>query len=166
MAAETVEELTQRVNEMEKRLKVYEDIELIKQLHIRYVNAHTFGNARDELECYTEDCVFDVGMEPLKGKKAIAEFMKQTELPESAEPIPDGAFVVHPLITVDGDRAKGNWLHYDMHSHPRTYQSLFWIQGIYDCEYERENGQWKISLMKWRDRIHPPGKPPWDTTIS
>lgn len=170
MTEESLQVLTQRLNEMEKRLKVSEDIEQIKQLHMRYQNAHTFHNAQDELDCWAEDCTF-VGGDgeeiPIKGKEAIAKTIKQTESPwkESAEPIPDGAFVVHPLITVDGDKANGNWLMYDMHSHPRTYQSLFWIQGIYNCEYVRENGEWKISYLRWRPRIHPPGRPPWDTPL-
>jgi len=154
---------------MEKRLKVTEDIEQIKQLHRRYENYHTFGDEWGRLSCYAENAILEYGGMQYKGKKAIAEHMRLTGKPEpwvdKENPLPAGHFVIHPLITVDGDRAKGTWLMYEMQSHARTYQSLFWVQGLYDCDYVRENGEWKFSYHRWRPRISPPGTPPWETPL-
>ena len=31
-----------------------------------------------------------------------------------------------------------------------------WMQGYYEMEYIRENGKWKISLLKWKKRLASP----------
>lgn len=172
MAEESLQELKKRLDEMEKRLQATEDIEQIKQLHRQYENYHTFGYDWGRLSCYAKDAILEYGGHQWKGIEAIAEHMRlnKTEEPfppfqDVETPRPDGHFAVHPIITVEGNKARGTWMMYEMHSHPRTYQSLFWIQGLYDCEYVKENGQWKFSHLKWWDRIHPQGTPPWDTQM-
>ena len=72
----------------------------------------------------------------------------------------EGDFVVHPIIRVDGDKATGKWLIYLMYCYPRTGQSLFWVQGFYDMDYVRENEKWKISVMRWTERMGLPGTGP------
>jgi len=164
MTEENLSELLNRINKMEQRLSVLEEIEEIKKLHRKYENYHTFGDDWGRLSCYSEDAVLEVEGTIYKGKTAIAEHMRLTGEPvpfvDKKEPLPDGHFAVHPIIEIEGNKAKGSWLMYEMHSHPRTYQSLFWIQGVYDYEYVKENGTWKFSYMKWRPRIHTPGTPP------
>jgi hypothetical protein len=61
--------------------------------------------------------------------------------------------LVHPVVQVDGDRAKGRWLLYRMYGCPRTGQSLFWVQGFYTMEYVRKNGRRKISYMNGEERM-------------
>jgi hypothetical protein len=78
----------------------------------------------------------------------------------------EGPFVVHPIISVDGDKAKGSWLLYIQISQPRKFKSKVpilptddapdWMQGFYEMEYSRENGKWKISSLKWRCRLWSP----------
>ena len=169
MAEEGLQELKELVKKLEARVKIAEDIEQIKQLHRKYENFHTFGDDYGRLSCYSRDAVLEYSGKQYKGIEAIARHMRlsldETPPPfvDPEKPRPDGHFAIHPLITVDGDKAKGNWLMYEMHSHPRAYQSLFWIQGVYNCEYIREDGEWKFSYLNWKDRIHPVGRPPWDT---
>lgn len=155
----TLEEMAQELQEMGKRLQVYEDIEQIKQLHIRYVNALTFVKWDDVIACFAEDSSIDVQFGGLiKGKVNIAHFFKEM-LPQ-IHIGEEGIFVVHPLISVAGDKAKGNWLVYLMYADHRTWQSRYWIQGIYDAEYVRVNGEWKFGHLQWRPRLEPPGPPP------
>jgi ketosteroid isomerase-like protein len=145
------------LEEMEKRLRVVEDIEQIRQLHYRYLNCVNFTKWDEIMDCFAKDCVVDFAApgHPIKGTAAIEKYFKGTvaKLHVGKE----GDFVVHPLISVDGDKAKGNWVMYMMYFYPRTGQSLFWVQGIYDCEYIREDGQWKFSLLYWRERLGLPG---------
>lgn len=145
------------LEEMEKRLRVLEDIEQIKQLQYRYLNCIMFAEWDEIMDCFAEDCT----MIGLKGKAAIAKNFK--DFIALGHHGAEGDFEVHPIISVDGDKATGNWITYFMYFYPRTRQSLFWVQGAYEMEYVRENGEWKISNLDWIERIGlPGGGPPRD----
>jgi hypothetical protein len=147
------------LEDMEKRLRAIEDVEQIKQLHHRYMNALTFVDWDHIGECFAEESSIDVEFGGLiKGKAAIATFFK--EQLSRIHIGKEGIFAVHPQITVDGDSAKGNWLMYIMYADHRTWQSRYWLQGIYDAEYIRLNGEWKFNYLQWRPRLEPPGPPP------
>jgi hypothetical protein len=97
------------LEEMEKRLRTVEDIEQIKQLHHRYINDLTFINWDDVIDCFSENSSIDVQFGGLiKGKANIAGFFK--EMLSQIHIGKEGIFMVHPVITVHGDNAKGNWL--------------------------------------------------------
>jgi hypothetical protein len=152
------------LEEIEKRLRVVEDVEEIKQLQYRYMNCVIFAKWDEIMDCFAEKSAIDFqGWEPTKGKTEIAKIFKEGL--SKGHVGREGDFVVHPIISVDGDKAKGNWLMYMMWSYRLTGQSLFWAQGIYDAEYVRENGQWKFSFLRWRARLAPPGAtPPFEGT--
>lgn len=60
---------------------------------------------------------------------------------------------IHPIISVDGDKAKGNWMIYFITQPDQESEALQVLQGIYDVEYAKEEGQWKISYIKWKNRF-------------
>jgi hypothetical protein len=95
------------------------------------------------------------GIGLLKGKTEIVKWLKESGQGEHIDRV--GGFVVYPIISVDGDKAKGNWLLYLMLSYHLTRQSLFWLHRIYNAEYVRENGKWKFSSLKMTQRLGPPG---------
>lgn len=78
----------------------------------------------------------------------------------------EGDFVVHPIISVDGDTAKGMWLLYLQYALPRKFKSRppsmttddapDWEQGYYEMEYIRQDGKWKISFLKFEPRLRSP----------
>ena len=147
------------LEEMEKRLKGVEDIEQIKQLHHRYMNALTFIDWDAIIDCFAEESSIDVEFGGLiKGKEGIARFFR--EMLSQIHIGKEGIFAVHPQIVVDGDSAKGNWLMYIMYADHRTWQARYWLQGIYDAEYMRVGGVWKFRHLQWRPRLEPPGPPP------
>jgi hypothetical protein len=163
MAGENLGEMMQRLEDLEKRLKVAEDIEQIKSLQRRHMNAHSSVKPEEETACFTDNATLDLPNGLLKGKAAILEInnrVAEIEGPQARKNPTKAAFIVHPLIVVDGDKATGNWVQYEMEAHPRTHQSLFWAQSTYDAAYVRENGEWKISYLKWRVHGAPPGEPP------
>jgi len=155
------------LEELEKRIRTLEDIEEIKQLQVRYVNCLTTTEWDKLVDCFAENGVVDLTVGSSRGKEEIAKFFKETI---SVTHIgKEGNFVVHPTISVEGDRAKGSWLLYTHFSQPHKIQILpavtaeedapDWMQGYYAMEYIRENGKWKISLLKWRGRLRSPRKP-------
>jgi hypothetical protein len=132
------------LEELEKRVKVLEDIEAIKKLHINYVYLLCNLQWEDMLDCFAEDAtmeLLDQGVR--KGKKEIsgvfhnvlAKMIKRN----------DGHFVGQPIITVKGDKAKGHWILYLFFAEPEVR----WLQGRQDCEYVRVKGEWKFSSVKF-----------------
>lgn len=156
---ERLKKMEKELSELKERVRVLEDIEEIKKLHVTYVNALMATDWEKCAECFAEDGLIDVYLhEPVRGKNAILKWFKE-ELSKTHFG-KEGDFVVHPIITVEKDRAKGSWLLYMMYYFPRTGQSLFWVQGYYDMEYVREKGSWKIKVMRWTERIGLPGGGP------
>ncbi len=162
----TMEEMEKRLKaaedalkELEKRVRVTEDIQEIHKLQRRYVNALICTEWDDCADCFAQDAVVDVYLhDPIKGNANIRRWFKEDLSRTHAGK--EGDVLVHPVIEVDGDTAKGTWLIYLMYCYPRTGQALFWVQGFYTMEYVRENGRWKISYMNWEERMGLPGSGP------
>jgi ketosteroid isomerase-like protein len=152
--AMTLEEMAKRLEAMEKRLKVAEDIEAIKQLHTNYINNIAFLQWDKILDCFAENASAHIASGTYTGKVEIKRFFDSIHEGHSGK---EGFILTHPLISVNGDTAKGSWILYTMYSYQVTGQALFWVQGLYDCEYIRENGQWKIWNVKFEGRLHLPG---------
>jgi len=155
------------LEEFEKRLRTLEDIEEIKQLQAHYVNCLTTTEWDELIDCFVENAVVDLHSGFARGKEAIAELYK--EKISITHIGMEGNFVVQPIISVEGDRAKGSWLLYIQFSLPHKMRvapamtaeedAPDWMQGFYEMEYVRENGKWKISSLKWRRRLRSPRTP-------
>ena len=142
-----------------------EDIEEIKQLQACYINALITTQWDELLDCFVEDGVVDLMAGLARGKEAFTKLFK--EKIAASHIGKEGCYVVHPIITVNGDSAKASWLLYTMFSQPHKIfmdvppeisetDAPDWIHGFYEMEYRRENGKWKINLLKWRSRLRSP----------
>ena len=152
----TLEDMEKRLRAMEERIQATEDIEAIKQLHYRYMNGFTQAKWDEALDCFAEDCTLDVvpsGENVVKGK---AEIEKAYGMLASRHKGTEGDLVIHPIISVNGDKAKGKWLMYMMYPISGDDQHIILIQGIYNAEYVKVNGQWKFSFLQHRPRIIEP----------
>ena len=98
-----------------------------------------------------------------EGKADIAHWFKE-ELSQTHAG-KEGDVCIHPIITVDGDTAKGNWLLYMMYFYPRTGQSMFWVQGHYDKDYVRENGALEDRRHALERDHRPAGRRPADRAL-
>jgi hypothetical protein len=152
------------LEELEKRIRIIEDTEGIKQLQARYINALITTQWDTLIDCFTEDGVVDLMAGLARGREAFTKLFKEKiALSHIGK---EGCYVVHPIIDVEGDKAKASWLLYTMFSQPHKIQRVppdsgeadapGWIQGYYEMEYVRDNGKWKISLLKWRSRLRSP----------
>ena len=154
------------LEELEKRIKTLEDIEEIKQLQGHYVNCLIQVDWDGVIDCFSDNGVVDLHAGMARGKKEMEELFK-VKIARVHIGM-EGEFAVHPIISVDGDRAKGSWLLYiQFVPHKLEYKPEIiptndapdWQQGFYEMEYVRENGKWKISLLKWRLRLMSPMPP-------
>ena len=151
------------LEELDKRLKILEDTEAVKKIHVHYVNCLNKAEYENLINCFTEDATVDLHAGYAKGKDQITKLFKE-EI-SNVHIGQEGPFSVHPIITVEGDKAKGSWLLYIQFAHPRKIKlkqnaiavdAPDWIQGYYEMEYTKKNGEWKISALKWRHRLGSP----------
>jgi len=135
------------------------DVREIQEVQYRYVDALMAMEWDVCADCFAKDALVDVYLhDPVRGRENIRTWFKE-ELSITHHGH-EGDVCVHPLITVDGDTAEGVWIIYLMYSYKRTGQSMFWVQGQFDMDYIREDGEWKISRMRWKELIGLPGGGP------
>jgi ketosteroid isomerase-like protein len=138
-------------DELEKRIEKIENLEALKNLHrqyIYYVNSQQWDKV---IDCFTEDAIADIGMHGShKGTAELTELFT-IKIARVNEKWNGGHFVTQPIVSVEGDTAKGCWMLYICVFDAETVsgQTLKWIQGRHDCEYIKRQGQWKISYIKY-----------------
>lgn len=152
------------IEELEKRIQILEDMDQIQKLQVHYVNCLTTASWPEVHDCFSDSATIDFPQGVYRGKDEIIAVFR--DLVAQMHVGLEGNFVVHPIVTVDGDTAKGSWLLYIQFARPRALPEDFsaliggedadWMQGFYEMEYVRENGEWKISLLKWRHRLMSP----------
>ena len=152
------------MEELEKRVRRLEDMDQIQKLQVHYVNCLTTTSWPEVHDCFSDNAVIDFPQGVARGKKEIVAIFR--DLVAHMDLGLEGNFVVHPIVTVDGDTAKGSWLLYIQFARPRELPKDFtdiiggeqadWMQGFYEMEYVRERSAWKISLLRWRRRLLSP----------
>ena len=139
-----MDELEKRVKALEKQVQVLADIEEIKTLHRNYVYYLCNLQWDDMLSCFIENATADIQGDRLrKGKEEIADLFHNVLAKMVTRK--DGHFVGQPVISVDGNKAKGYWILYLFFSEP----SVRWMQGRQECEYVKVDGEWKYSSVKF-----------------
>lgn len=129
---------------LEKRVLAIEGIEAIKQMHYDYMSCLDNLQFEKALDYFTEDAeveVRDSGV--MKGRKEYSKIYLGTLARRKERH--DGHLVGQPVITIDGDTARGHWIIYIFFSVPRVE----WVQGRHDCEYVKRNGRWYFSKLKF-----------------
>ena len=137
------------MTELERRIQKLEDIEEIKKVHYRYVNSLSFARWEDLADSFTEDGVCRIGlMDPRKGRADIVDLFKEDigKRHVGKELIITG----NPIISVDGDKAEGNWVVSLSFFPDLTKSTPGWGQtGVYNCRYERVEGKWMMEYLEW-----------------
>jgi len=132
--------------ELEKRIRVLEDIEAIKKLKAKYFRC-VDKKLWDEMEeVWVEDAVADYGMgiELLQGRKAIMEKKKKNLDRDSMISVHQGH---NPEIEITSEiTAKGVWVLNDR----LIIQTIATLNGwrYYEDEYVKVSGEWKKKSTK------------------
>jgi hypothetical protein len=141
-----VMEETMTIEDLEKRVKMLEDKDEIKELHREYLFFISNLEIEKALDCFTRDIEVEVANYGIcRGKDEVARFFREV-IYQNVLQSRDGHFTGQPVITVSEEKASGHWMFYRFVQDP----SRRWIQGRYDCEYVKENGKWKFSVLKMR----------------
>jgi hypothetical protein len=152
------------IKELENRVRTLEDIEEIEKLQVHYLDCVNLADWDGATDCFTQDGILDINAGYAKGIEQITRLFKDDVA--FIHIGQEGPFAVHPLVLIDGNKAKGSWLVYIRFARPRklafkvpifpTDDAPDWLQGYYETEYTRENGKWKISNLKFRKRLVSP----------
>ena len=133
------------LEDMERRLKVLEDVEAIKRLKARYC-AHCDDNYNPDAlgELFVEDAVWDGGdLGRNEGREAIRTFFARAS---KRRPFAIH-MVMNPIIEVNGDTATGIWYLFQPNTLAEGNRAV-WGSARYDEEYVRVDGEWKFKNLR------------------
>ena len=146
---------------MERYVSILEDIQKIENMHrefIFWLNNRQFEEwlnrkaSQEIIDFFSDKVTAEIGTEDvIKGKISVIQLFG--ELISKGE-LPGARYIVsQPVITIEGDTAKGSWVSFRFRGNPTTPPSSIkiesWEQGKHDCEYIKEAGKWKFLHMKW-----------------
>ena len=147
--------------DLDRRLRMLEDIEAIKRLKRRYCAYCDDNYDADALaELFTEDAVWDGGVRGYnEGREEIRSFFKNApqRLPFAIH------MVMNPIIEVDGDTGTGTWYLFQPCTFAEGDQAV-WGAARYDEEYVRTGGQWKFRSLKLTSHFWTPFDQGWVKT--
>lgn len=160
LAAE-VEQLEQRA----ARLRDLAEIERLQRIYGYYIDQADWDNV---LGLLTDDATFeyaDAGV--YAGRDSIRALLYA--LGDGRRGLPLGVLnehsVLQPVIDIapGGDRATARWRSMEMLGRYEEHAS--WREGLYQNEYRKEDGRWKISAVLWTERFHVPFKGGLTTSV-
>ena len=133
------------LEDIERRVKVLEDIEEIKKLKARYCAYCDDNYDADAIAgLFVEDAIWDGGIRGrADGREEIRNFFIRApqRLPFAVH------MVLNPIIEVSGDEAKGSWYLFQACTFAEGNQAV-WGSARYDEEYVRVSGEWKFKNLK------------------
>jgi hypothetical protein len=150
-----------KLTELEKNISILEDIHEIQNMHREFVlwlNNRQYEEwlnrkaSQEIIEYFSDRVTAEIDTEGVvKGKIGVIQLFG--ELIKKGE-IPGARYIVsQPVITVDGDTAKGSWVSFrfkgNVTTPPASIKIESWEQGKHECEYIKDAGKWKFLHMKW-----------------
>ena len=142
-------ELEQRLRSLEAKLARLEDIDAIKQLKARYLNACDQQDPEEVRRCFARGEVI-IDMAAFGYCENRDQFVDGIFVPRGChEYVLDMHHCANPEIELlpGGDRATGLWsLNY--RNIKTREQSLTLLSALYHDEYAKEDGEWKVSRSR------------------
>jgi hypothetical protein len=146
----------ERLVQMEERLSRLEDIDGIRQLKARYLNACDRQDPEAVRECFAEGEVI-IDMSYFGQCQNRDEFVDGIFVPRGChEHVLDMHHCANPEIgIIDGQNAKGVWsLNY--RNINTQDQTVTLMSALYHDEYRKVEGEWKVSRSRteYRTALH------------
>jgi len=152
----TVTMNSQTTEDAVARLEAIEDIQ---QLKARYcVACDAPFDAEAIAQMFTEDGIWETadGKVRCQGRDAIRAFF------QPAKPAFIAHLVTNPIITIDGDRARGNWWVTCPSTRVENGEKVaYWILGYYDDVYVRRSGRWLFERVRTDIKFWAPHREGW-----
>jgi hypothetical protein len=146
----TQHELEARIAALEAKTRILEDTEAIRTLMWSYTYSLDYGDYDKVMDCFADDAKMYIQIRgpieeglhvgQFEGKEAIREGVFMVT-PQTKDRFTASHLIENPVITVEGERAKG--IFYLLT--PCGYERAMWGHGRYDMVFVKMDGEWKIS---------------------
>lgn len=156
IAAETT------LDELARDVDRAESIRAVKNLQRTYAQYSQYGLWNEMADLFARDATYIFDDEAIKGRKAIGDYLTSHE-GGGQQGLKPGAvhsqIIDHPVVnlSVDGESARGRWYGFFLLGDSQGNASI--QGGVFENEYVREDGKWKISVH----RFHPQYDGPYET---
>lgn len=129
-----------------------ESVRAVKRVQETYAQYSQFGLWTDMAALFADDAVLSYGKDAARGRRAIQDYFL-ARFGEGTHGLTSGALhtqmVLRPLVNVaaDGQTAKGRWWQFSMTGQHGVKAE--WAGGIFENDYVRERGVWKIAHLRY-----------------
>ena len=153
-----------RVHRLAQNVERAESVRAVKRVQETYAQYSQFGLWTDMAALFAENAQLSYGKDNEQGRQAIQNYFLTT-FGEGTHGLKPGGLhtqmVLRPLINVsaDGQSAKGRWWEFSMTG--QLGVKAEWAAGIFENEYVRERGVWKISRMRYNPMFAGPYATGW-----
>src|SRR5215510_7986633 len=150
------------LDELARDVDRTESMRAVKNLQRTYAQYSQYGLWNEMADLFAKEAAYIFDDETIKGRKAIVDDLTSHQ-GGGQQGLKPGAvhtqIIDHPVVnlSVDGESAKGRWYGFFLLSDDQGNASI--QGGVFENEYVREDGKWKISVH----RFHPQYDGPYET---
>jgi hypothetical protein len=167
-----VKELEAKVKTLEKKIQTLEDTEEIKRLQRAYGYYLEHWMAEDVIDLFAEgpDTELKVAAGHYMSKESIRDFFHHGRKGIESKYSENGEFLHQVMqlsgvvnVDPDGRTAKGRWYGFGANAFPQPDGKINpgWMNGVYENEYVKQDGKWKIKKIHWCMTFHCPYTVGW-----
>jgi hypothetical protein len=153
-----------RVHRLAQNVERAESVRAVKRIQETYAQYSQFGLWADMAALFADNAQLSYGKDTAHGRQAIQDYFLST-FGEGTHGLTPGGLhtqmVLRPLINVsaDGQSAKGRWWEFSMTGQYGVKAA--WAAGIFENEYVRERGVWKIARLRYHPMFAGPYATGW-----
>jgi hypothetical protein len=160
--------LQEQIRTLQAQVRTLQDIEEIKRLQRAYGYYLENWMTDEIVNLFSDspDTVLLIKVGEFRGKEGIRRFfnhraqIKGRRIPEFLHQV----MQLSPIVDIapDGKTAKGRWYGFGAYAFPEK-EGVFqgWMNGVYENEYVKENGKWKIKKIGWNMYFQAPYAVGW-----
>src|SRR5690348_13581862 len=153
-----------RVHRLAQNVERAESVRAVKRLQETYAQYSQFGLWSEMAALFADSGTLSYGHDTEQGRQAIQNYFL-TKFGEGTHGLKPGGLhtqlVMRPLVNVsaDGQTAKGRWWEFTMKGQHGVKAE--WAGGIYENDYVRDRGVWKIARMRYNPIFAGPYSTGW-----
>jgi hypothetical protein len=151
-------------DELAREVDRAESVRTVKNLQRTYAQYSHYGLWTEMADLFTSNATYIFDEESVQGRKAIGEWLTTHEGSgqQGLKPGEVNAQIIdHPVVnlSVDGESAKGRWYGFAFLSDDKGNARM--RGGVFENEYVRENGKWKIAVHRYYPQYEGPYETGW-----